>query len=450
MVTLPLSNPNASCPTVASTTLMSPLSLQGTKALSLKYWLCRSPFLCLSILLGGCSPTLPDCVVGVAPSTTSLPPADQIEIAIDGSGSMLGFTGSPKASASLKTLLQSVNMAASSVGTPIRAVRGGNAQLQPITNVTQAVEPCFFAGCAPYVPMTSGFDVLWKDLDQAATSAPFKVLISELTVNDGEISYLVNAIKPHVQKGAAIGILAIKLPFEGNVFNNDGSILYTGEVQRPIYLLATGPRNQLQDYLNGVRQQAALAGLPTSAMRITFLDEHVNRPTLKAASVQGVPPAAISSGLPIRIGGSTYSPASVSEYQFARLGAQAEGVRLSSASTLGSANAELPDLGIGQLESVFGSLALDPGLTVKGLQLQGQHVVMELAIPNPSTAAAIRVTVPRGQLPEDWWIGWNRSDAAASDAKNQTEGLLPLLISLGILLVEPGATPAAAFCLAFS
>jgi len=429
---------------------MPPVRSKRSKALSLKYWLCRAPFLGLSVLVGGCHPPLPDCVVGTPPSPKSLPPAEQIKIAVDGSGSMLGLTGSAEAISSWRTLLQSVNIAASSLGTPIKAVRGGNAQLQPIANVTQAVEPCFFAGCGPYVPMTSGFDVLWKNLDPGTTSAPFRVLISELTVNDGEISYLVNTIKPHVQKGAAIGILAVKLPFEGNVFNSQSNIIYTGAAKRPIYILATGPRGQLQDYLNGVRQQAALGGLSTETMRITYLDDHVNRPTLKAASVQGVPPEAISSGLPIFIGGETYSPATVSEYQFAKLGGEAKGVRLSSASTVGSTNAELSDLGIGQLEPVFETAGLDPGLKVKGLQLQGQQLVMELAIPSQSTAAAIRVTVPRGQLPEDWWIDWNRSDPAASDAKNQTEGLLPLLFSLGKLLVEPGATPAAAFCLAFS
>jgi hypothetical protein len=90
------------------------------------------------------------------------------------------------------------------------------------------------------------------------------------------------------------------------------------------------------------------------------------------------------------------------------------------------------------------------GVTVLGLQLQGQQLVMELAIPGQTPAGALRATVPRGLLPEDWWITLNRRDPSSASAKDQTDGLLLLLTSLGSLLVDSGSTPAAAFCLSFS
>lgn len=404
---------------------------------------------------------LPDCVVGTqTPSETlatrwnKAPAASQIEVAIDGSGSMLGLTGSPAAAAAWKALLQGVSTASAATGVPIQAMRSGSSELQPLLNVSQAGDPCFFSGCGAYASVSSSLDSLWKGAAPAGTSGvPLKVLISDLEVNDGEIGGLVSAIRPHVNKGAVIGVLAVKLPFEGRVFNSQGVVIQSGRSQRPIYLLASGPRSQLRAFLTDVSTKAKLAGVPAAAMHLTFLDEHVMRPTLKAASVQGVPPQLISSGLPIRLAGRTYSPAGQSDYQFVRLQPQARGVRLSSTATAGVAKTSLPNLGLAQLEPVGLPGApdgLDSGLVVKGVQVQGQQLVLELAIPQSSESAAIRAVVPRGQLPQDWWIAWNRGDPTAPAARDQTDGLLLLLTSLGRLMVEPGSTPAASFCLAFS
>jgi len=381
------------------------------------------------------------------------PAAAQIELAIDGSGSMLGLTGSARATAGWKAMLKGVSLAAASTGLPIKALRSGSGNLQPLANASQASDPCFFAGCGAYAPVSSSLDSLWKTPAPGGPGIPLRVAISDLEVNDGEISGLVAAIKPHVSKGAVIGVLAVKLPFEGRVFNSQGEVIHTGQSQRPIYLLATGPRAQLQAFLADVRTKAALGGVPTDAMRISLLHDHVNRPPLKAVSVQGVPPQAINSGLPIRLAASTYSPTGQADYQFVKLQPQAQGVRLSSTATVGDARVRLPDFGLAQLEPV--ALpgvpdGLDSAVAVKGLQLQGQQLVIELAIPPQAPAAAIRALVPRGQLPEDWWIRWNRSDPDSQAARDQTDGLLLLLTSLGRLLVEPGSTPAAAFCLAFS
>lgn len=417
----------------------------------------------LLVLLGGCHHVrLPDCVVGKPAPNAALmevwrkvPKATRIDVAIDGSGSMQGLTGSPKASAAWKALLKGVTLAAASAGQPIQALRSGSGQLQPLTNVSQAAEPCFFSGCGAYASVSSSLDAVWKGALPAGPGVPMKVAISDLEVNAGDISGLVAAIKPHthMSKGAVIGVLAVKLPFQGSVYNSQSEVVHTGQSQRPIYLLATGPQAQLKAFLNDVRTKAALGGVPTDTMQLTFLDEHVNRPTLKAASVQGVPPQAINSGLPIRLANSTYSPGGQPDFQFVKLLSQAEGVRLSSSATVGPSQAKLPEIAVVQVEPVVlpgAGPAMGSGVSVRGLQLQGQQLVMELAIPGQSPAGAVRATVPRGQLPEDWWISWNRREPSSSSARDQTDGLLLLLTSLGSLLVELGSTPAAAFCLAFS
>lgn len=424
----------------------------------------KSCFAGLLFLLAGCpvvdSARLPECVVGKpAPSAAQIevwqkvPKATRIDVAIDGSGSMQGLIGSPKATEAWKAVLKGVTLAAASSGETIQALRSGSGQLQPLANVSQAAEPCFFSGCGAYASVTSSLDAVWKGSLPAGPGVPMKVAISDLEVNEGDISGLVAAIKPHVSKGAVIGVLAVKLPFQGSVFNSQSKVVHTGQSQRPIYLLATGPQAQLKAFLNDVRTKAALGGVPSNTMQLTFLDEHVNRPTLKAASVQGVPPQAINSGLPIRLANSTYSPGGQSDYQFVRLLSQAEGVRLGSTTKVGTSQAELPEIAVAEVEPVVlpGALpAMSLGVSVRGLQLQGQQLVMELAIPGATLAGALRATVPRGQLPEDWWISWNRREPSSSSARDQTDGLLLLLTSLGSLLVEPGSTPAAAFCLAFS
>jgi hypothetical protein len=382
-----------------------------------------------------------------------VPEANRIEVAIDASGSMQGLIGSPEATSNWSALLRGVSLAGVKIGKPIQAMRVGSGQLQILENVSKGGDPCFFSGCGSYTPVTTSLDTLWKEGLSEDPDVPLKVMISDLEVDKGEITGLVAAIKPHVAKGGVIGVLAMKLPFEGSVFNSRAEVVHTGESLRPIYLLATGPQAQLKVFLNEVRTQAGLAGVPTNTMKLTLLDEHVNRPTLQAASTQGVPPLAIKSDLQIRLAGNTYSPSGQSDYQFVKLLPNAEGVRMSSGPRVGHSQDTLPDIAVVQIEPVAildAPPALGSGVTFKGLELQDQTLQIDLAVPGSPAAGAIRATIPRGRLPEDWWINWDRRDPSSSSAKEQTDGLLPLLTNLGSLLVEPGSTPAAAFCLAFS
>jgi hypothetical protein len=186
-------------------------------------------------------------------------------------------------------------------------------------------------------------------------------------------------------------------------------------------------------------------------MQLTFLDEQANAPTLTAKAVAGLPPASITAGLPIRLAGTTYSPSGDSSYQFAKLYANAEGVTISSGANA-TLSSQQPDLGLARLEA--NPLAGDSqglnGLSIQGFNMIGQELTVAIRIPKNSSGKAFRVVVPRGQLPESWWVDWSRQTPTAAGAHDQTDGLLLLLTSLSKLMVTPGTTPAASLCLAFS
>jgi len=186
-------------------------------------------------------------------------------------------------------------------------------------------------------------------------------------------------------------------------------------------------------------------------MQLTFLDEQANAPSLTAISLAGIPTDGISAGLPIRLAGTTYSPAGALHYQFAKLYPKGEGVILSSSTSFPSGQ-EQPDLSLVRLEAIAlpGDSSGLNGLSVKGFQMSGQELSVAIRIPAASPSKAIRAFVPRGQLPEAWWLSWNRLNPSDKKAHDQSDGLLLMLTSLSKLMVAPGTTPAASLCLAFS
>ena len=416
----------------------------------------------VAILLTACQPSqrLPDCVSGNSAPTpaqevlwSKSKAASSLQLAIDGSGSMLGLTGSPQASASWKAILRAVTLAAASSGAGLQASRIGGSTTQPISNAMQAADPCFFHGCGRYSPVSSNIDALWNAPGLSAQTTPVRLAISDLEVNNGDIARLVGAMEPHVRRGATIAILAIKVPFQGRVFNSEGQVIHTGSAQRPIYLLATGPRRQLHALMSDIRSKAALGGVPTASMQLTFLEDQANAPTLLAKSVKGNPANSLSSGLPVQLAGATYGPGSQADYQLARLSQRTKSVVLNSRREGAIGASPMPDMAIAQLESlpVGGQItSLPPGINVQSFQLGNQELALTINIPPGTPSTALRAQVPRGQLPEAWWVSWNRQSSTTATAKEQSDGLLLLLTSLSRLMVSPGTTPAAAFCLAFN
>lgn len=364
---------------------------------------------------------------------------------------MLGLTGSPKASSAWKALIKGVTLAAASNDLLVKSQRVGGGESKSINGALQAANPCFFSGCDDFLPVSSSLESLWKAPGLAKGKPPLRIAVSDLETNEGDIDRLLAAIKPHVKQGAVIAVLAVKLPFNGNVFNSQGIVTHTGEAKRPIYLLGTGPRSQLQVLMTDVQTKAALAGMPTNDMHLTFLDQQANAPTLTAKSVSGIPADGISGGLPIRLAATTYSPSGSDKYQFAKLYPNAEGVTISS-STSPASGQQQPDLSLVRLEAIAlpGDSSGLNGLSVNRFQMSGQELSVAIRIPTSSPSKAIRAFVPRGQLPEDWWLSWNRLNPSEKKAHDQSDGLLLLLTSLSKLMVAPGTTPAASLCLAFS
>jgi hypothetical protein len=413
----------------------------------------------VAVLIYGCNRAqLPACVTGNPAPTQAqlkqwdaLPAAASLDLAIDGSGSMLGLTGSPQATSAWKGLIKGVTLAAAANGIPVQPQRVGGGESNAFKGPLEAADPCFFKGCGSFRPVSSSLESLWNAPGLSKGKAPLRIAISDLEVNDGDIAKLVASIRPHVDQGAVIGVLAVRLPFNGKVYNSQGTVIHTGEAKRPVYLLATGPRSQLHGLLTDAKTKAALAGVPTDAMQLTLLDEQANTPTLTANSVTGIPADAISGGLPIRLAGTTYSPAGEQHYQFAKLYPKAEGVTLSSGRSLPSGQ-EQPDYSLVRLEAIAipGDSSGLNGISVKGFQMSGQELSVAIRIPATSPSKAVRAFVPRGQLPEAWWLSWNRRSPSEQRAHDQTDGLLLMLTSLSKLMVAPGTTPAASLCLAFS
>lgn len=416
----------------------------------------------VATLLTGCTdpPRLPDCVNGTPAPTSAqttlwnkAKSAPVLQLAIDGSGSMLGLTGSPQANSRWKAVLRAITLAAAGSGTAVEASRVGGGSTQPIASALEAESACFFRGCGGHAPVSSSLDALWTAPGLSKDKIPLRLAISDLEVNNGDIAKLVATIEPHVRSGATIAILAIKLPFQGRVFNSEGRVIHNGQAQRPIYLLATGPRNQLHTLMTDIRSKAALSGLPTTAMQLTFLEDQANAATLVARSVKGEPANSISSGLPVQLAGSTYSPDSQANYQLARLSERSNAIVLSSRLQGAIGGSALPDMAIAQLESLplaGASSTLSPGIGIQSFRLGNQELALTITIPAGTPSTALRAQVPRGQLPEAWWISWNRQTSTSAMAREQSDGLLLLLTSLSKLMVTPGTTPAAALCLAFN
>jgi len=359
---------------------------------------------------------------------------------------MLGLTGSSQAKNAWKALLKGVNNA-SSLGVPIKAMRSGSGQLQALTNINEAGERCFFAGCNSYSPVSSSLDTLWKK-KVTKDSPPMNVAISDLEINNGEISGLVASIKPHVMEGAVIGVLAVKLPFKGDIFNSQGEIIYKGASERPVYLLATGPRTQLHAYLTQVQAQAQQEGIPANKMRLTLLDEKIGRPTLIAKVARGSQNQA-RFDMDVSVNGQSYGWTNNPEYRFTRLPPTEEGVLMGSNTVPANNPQDMSDRVLVNIDPIS-TPGTTSGIYSKGIQLQGQTLLISLAVPKESESGVVRATIPRGRLPEDWWVSWKRNNSDSPNAKDQTDGLLPLLSNLGSLLVKPDSSPAAAFCLAYN
>jgi hypothetical protein len=432
--------------------------------------------LTIAPLLAGCSGAqLPDCVSeGSSPATglpgsatqdvnNASPPggsvappvaaadAKELLIGIDGSGSMLGHARASDSSRWLN-LLQSINLSTQTQGLTAKAYRIGAGKAQELNSesVTAARNPCFFQGCAPYPAVASSLQTLW-DVKAAAGFTPLRLLVSDLEVNQNDISTLIGAIRKDLSKGAAAGVLALKLPFEGQVFNASGKPIFTGKLERPVYLLATGNASQVRGVLGEIRKNMALKGV--NSQQLSILDPQAETKTLTIGAATLLPQTIGRSGEPLRLEGNTYNPSTHPLYRFAKLREGSTGMALATVQPW-SGGVTRPDLGLVKLERI----PLAPsdstdlgGIRLKSMSVAGSNLRLELEIPPSTPAGAVRATVPRGNLPDQWWIEWDKEDPKAATAKEKTEGLLLLMTTLSqqVQARSPSKAPAAALCIAF-
>jgi hypothetical protein len=428
-------------------------------------------FVSLAILallgLTGCGKKLPDCsqndlgkTVNASASSASPPSlsvprkpvaAKDVLIGIDGSGSMFGYTQAPDPSSWLR-LLQSVNLSANTLGLQAKAFRvgGGTATELASGSTTTASNPCFFKGCAPFQPVASSLQTLWQR-GYPGQSPPLRLLISDLEVNEGEVSPLIAGIKTDLAKGASAGVLALKLPFTGPVFDSQARPLFKGTLNRPLYLLATGPADQVKALLEEIRKIMAQKGIQSQELSV-FGDLNSNL-TLTAKDARVIPPEKGAVGLPVQFSTGRFNPGSNSDYRFIQSRPGATGFSVMTIKPW-SGGTTRPDLGLVRLERIplSSNDSTSPGgVKIRHMIVSGNQVRLDLDVPPSTPSGAMRATIET--LPEQWWIDWdreNRSDLKPAEKAEKTDGLLLLLNTLSTEIRQAkGTPPAATLCMAF-
>ena len=414
------------------------------------------------LILTGCRLTKPPpaCVVGTPPPSStrrtlweSVPDATSLELAIDGSGSMLGFTSAGAPSSNWQKLIKAVTLSAGSTNVEVETFRVGSGTIKPLSSWQEATKPCFYQGCGAYAPVSSSLDTVWqrpgltKGTNGAPSKVPLRLTITDLEANNGDITKLTAVIKQHVAQGSVIGVMALKLPFNGSVYNSNAQVIFKGKTERPIYLLATGPQRQVHKLLDEIKSNASISGIAADSIQISHLDRITTSLTQTVEIVEGIPRASVGTGLPIRLNGVTYRPAN--DFALVRLFPKAKGVSMATKKGISVTDINTTQLGLAKLESIDSGTPLN-GESITGEAIIHNHLVVQIALPNPAIGNVLRVTVPRGALPQQWWVDWDRRDPENPNSKMQTDGLLLLMSNLTKMLVEPGSTPAASLCFMYS
>lgn len=409
-------------------------------------------------LLTGCGAKLPDCTTGLkekagqdTAAITKKPTqvGQQVLIGIDGSGSMLGY-----AQASNKNvwprLLQSISQGVLLEGLqPITYRIGAGAAEGPLKgSVSQATNPCFFKGCDGYRPVASSLETLWTIQGEGKT-LPLRLLVSDLEVNQNDISSLLAGIQPDIAQGASAGILGIKAPFTGDVFGANGQAIQKGNVNRPLFILATGPKVQVRSILDEVKKTLSLKGITDT--KISIIDRSKTLDTRSARWIGGVPARAATSGINIRLGGQTFSPVQNPDYKFIKLDSGATGLSVATSKTW-SQGTDRPDFGIADLEKLQipkGQPQAAEGMQLSRIQISGSNVRVEIDVDQSAASGLYRVVIPAGSLPEEWWVSWDRAEGDKTNVGSKTQGLLLLMTTLSrVIAGAANAPPAAAMCIA--
>lgn len=412
----------------------------------------------VAIALTGCGEKLPDCLVGLKrggalnpAAITKKPPQVglQVLIGIDGSGSMLGF-----AQASGKDVwprfLQSINQAILLKGLKPVAYRIGAGIVEgPLgASVTQAADPCFFIGCEGFKNVASSLETLWK-IQGDPKVLPLRLLVSDLEVNQSDVTSLLSGIQGDLTKGASAGVLGLKAPFTGDVYGVKGKSIYKGNTNRPLFILATGPREQVKSILNEIKNTIALKGI--SNTRMSMIDPVGLTNTMTAQWISGIPASTAKPGRNVLIGNKKYGPAKNPGYQFIELNPGSTGLSVRT-SKKWSAGIKRPDFGIADLERIpvtGGQPQAADGMRISNIEISGSNIRVWIDVDQSAATGAYRVVIPAGSKPEQWWLDWDRPQSDTRNLGEKTQGLLLLMTTLRRQLVGSlKGPPEAAMCVA--
>lgn len=409
-----------------------------------------------AFMLAGCGAKLPACNTGLSkatkpntPQTARSPVGKKVLVGIDGSGSMLGYAQASKGNV-WPRVLQSITQGILIEGLqPITyRIGGGDAEGPLSGSVTQATDHCFFKGCNGYRPVASTLENLWS-IKSGGKKLPLRILVSDLEVNQSDISLLLKGIGPDISKGASLGILGIKAPFTGDVFGSNGQVIQRGNVIRPLFVLATGPKEQVIPFLNETKKTLMLKGITGAKISIINPGGQLNTKIAKWGA--GNPSKAATSGFNIRLEGKTYSPAQNPNYQFIRLNTGASGFFVATTKTL-SEGVERPDFGIADIQRLpidAGIPRAAEGMQVSSIKISGSNVKVGIDVDHSADSGLYRIVIPAGSMPEDWWVSWDRAEGDKTNIGNKTQGLLLLMTTLSRQIAGgANAPPAAAMCIA--
>jgi hypothetical protein len=278
---------------------------------------------------------------------------------------------------------------------------------------------------------------------------PLRLLVSDLEVNHSDISSLLAGIQPDLAKGAVAGILGVKASFTGDVFGANGQVIQRGNVNRPLFILVTGPKEQVKSVLAEIGKTLSLKGITDA--RISIVDPRNSQGTRFAKWIGGVPAKAASPATNVRLDGQTYSPAQNTRYQFIRLNPGATGISVATTKGL-SQGAERPDFGIADLQKLpikSGQPQAAEGMQLSSIQISGSNVKVGVNVDQSAASGLYRVVIPAGSMPEEWWVGWDRAEGDKENVGSKTQGLLLLMTTLSRQIAgAANAPPAAALCIA--
>ena len=315
-------------------------------------------------------------------------------------------------------------------------------------SVTQAADPCFFKGCAGFTPVASSLETLWK-IQGASKVLPLRLLVSDLEVNQSDVSSLVSGIQGDLTKGASAGVLGLRAPFSGDVYGVSGKIIYKGNTNRPLFILATGPKDQVKSVLNEIKNTMALKGI--SDTKVSMLESVVLTELMTAKWIGGVPATAAKPGRNVLIGNKKYGPAKNPGYQFIELNSGSTGFSVRT-SKKWSEGIKRPDFGIADLERLSitgGQPQAADGMRISNIEISGTNIRVWIDVDQSAATGAYRVVIPAGSMPEQWWVDWDRPQSDTRKLGEKTQGLLLLMTTLKRQIVGSAKVqPEAAMCVA--